>query len=285
METDLYRSLQVVLIEATAAEAQTILLHGQGSARPFEYKEALRKVLGSSRFMSTLYFRPQYGRRYGCFIISSGSDGKSRPLNQLVKANLGLDIRGNIVIASAERCGKNQFLYELGPICPLSAQSLLRGHINRRQHSANCGNESQRDLRIGVSVSVNEAFREWWEDFVTLKKGMVETLDQFTDTYGTPHVHVKKSTDENTCSDGQEPATVSRELYEFLTGSVSVWCSLCGNKYSQLRLCRTCQCVAFCRRRCWNQGVEGHQRICPILCGEGNGSVIDNERDRDAIRE
>ncbi len=260
--TDLiYRSLQVVIIHPYDHCGEMITLQGEGKHRPYNYNNSLNKAIGTSQMMSTLYVSTS--KRIGMFVLSDLKINRASPntepkqqdneLNYIANAVLGLKIYGSIVFASAERCGDNQYLYNLGPICPQEVSNFIRtGRVPRflmpavKQSTSNDASSimHSRQLDFGVAVSVDEAWREWWESFSEAKTASI------------------KNVSEEAWQNTSEP------LREFLKGVVAVWCSECGAKYRRLSLCRGCQCVAFCSQGCWKVGFVKHESICNLLAGK-----------------
>ncbi len=285
----LYKTLQVVLIHPNSSHrGNVITLSGSGTERPYNYRTALCHALGCTRFISTL-LSINRSKRYGIFVLSAfqsrqHQEGESRrdnenelrneserkekkeegnvQRNHVAHAAFGLTLHGSIIMATAERCGKNQYLYNLGPICPQDVSDLLcLGRIPRfliqrtggengasadgasRENNGLGLTSKHRQLNIGVSVAINEAYREWWEAFSDAKRESILRMD-------------KKVID-----------NLGEHLYEFLNGMVSVWCGRCGAKYRRVRLCPVCQCVAYCADGCWKDGFRQHQDICHILAG------------------
>ena len=254
LDDDLYSSLQVTLFRPDSPSGQLVWLPGAGPKRPYNYRTAICEVLGVNKFLTTLFtkgsrFKRFQETRYGIFVISASKDAcnSALPVNLIARARLGLTLYGSIIIASAERCGFNQFLYDLGPICPRVVRQFLLSASNRDERPPDYSlidhRSAPRKLDVGVSVSVDETSREWWESFSDLKKTLMTTVD----------------------SDIME--NLSAHLREFLNGMVSVWCGGCGAKYRKLRLCPDCQCVAYCDRHCWKEGFKKHQEICHVLVG------------------
>ncbi len=272
----LYKTLQAVLIRPEASRGEIITLHGEGTLRPYNYRHTLCQVLDCSRFISTLFRVNDTSKRYGIFVLSAFQSERSTntnrgadptivadsSLNKIAYAALGLTLYGNIVIASAERCGANQYLYDLGPICPDDVGNFIRtgqvpaflAPLSGSSPGSKLGlvrlgrTKGPRPLDIGVSISINEAYREWWELFSEAKQIMIKELSDEMRT------------------------KLGSHLKEFLSGMVSVWCGLCGSKYRKLALCRGCQCVAYCSQGCWKTGFTQHQEICHILAGRGEQS-------------
>lgn len=256
----LYQSLQVVLVRPTASSGETITLHGEGERRPYNYRNALCKALNCTRFISTLFCTNQ-SKRYGIFVLSDFQTEKEKGdpalRNRIAHESFGMTLYGNIIFASAERCGDNQYLYDLGPICPEDVINLIKNGqvpsylLLARKRKPPAGTPARqiygdaKPLSIGVSVSINEAYREWWEAFSEAKQTVFQGLSE------------------------EALAKVQDHLYRFLNGMVSVWCGRCGSKYRRLSLCRGCQCVAYCARGCWKAGFTDHQDICHILSGKG----------------